>query len=118
MALNENLCDEAFQERTGAVASLFKSECIELGPAWPPLLPWLWGGQLGPQPQAPAPWVPSRLRVPRPRGGSSFLPAFPQAFPTDTASSGMSARGPLLERAAGAASPPEMLQLQKALLTL
>ena len=69
MALNENLCDEAFQERTGAVASLFKSEFIELGPAWPPLPPWPWGGQMGPRPQAPAPRVPSRLRVPHPGVG-------------------------------------------------
>lgn len=78
MALNENLCDKAFQERTGAVVSLFKNECIELGSAWPPLPPWPWGGQLGLRPQAPAPRVPSRLRVPRLRGRSSFLLASPR----------------------------------------
>ena len=84
MALNENLCDKAFQERTGAAASLFKSECIELGLAWPPQPPWPWGGQLGPQPQAPleAPGPPSLGQVQLPPG----LPAPPQAFPTDTAS--------------------------------
>lgn len=32
VALNENLCDKAFQERTGAVMGLFHSELIELGP--------------------------------------------------------------------------------------
>ena len=69
---------------------------------------------------ATGPGSPGPLEAPGPppRGGSSFLPAFPQAFPTDTAPSGMSARGPLLGRAASASSPPEVPQLQKALLTL
>lgn len=59
--------------------------------------------------EAPGPPSPGQVQLP---------PGFPQAFPTDTASSGTSAQGPLLGSAAGASSPPELPQLQKALLTL
>lgn len=38
VAQNENLCDKAFQERTGAAMGLFSSELMELGSDRPPPL--------------------------------------------------------------------------------
>ena len=121
MALNENLWDKAFQERVGAVVSLFKSESIELGPDGPPLPPWPWPWGGGPEavakgpsgqprgprlldPQgkvgaSPGSWPPGG---PRPRPASSLHSCSsglvsPDLSPADMSSSGASTqRAPLL----------------------
>lgn len=67
MALNENLCDKAFQERTGAVMGLFSSELIELGPT---------GHLCYAEPkEGETALGPALPRVPRVDVGPSWLPA-------------------------------------------
>lgn len=99
MALNENLWDKAFQERVGAVVSLFKSEFIKLGPDGPPLPPWPWPWGRGPQaaatgpsgsPGAPVSWIPKERWDPPQVPGRPEAPGrvqLPPCIPAPSASS-------------------------------